>query len=351
MTTRYVSITGDDTNDGSTWELAKLTIQAGINAAISADTVWVRAGTYVENITIGASITVRSETGLPADVTIDGNAVGTVVTMASSSWLIGFTVTNGSGTDGGGVYNGSAYNCIVSNNVASRSGGGGSYCTFYNCTIFGNNGGSYGGGICDGTGYNCLIKQNETTGLLYYGGGGGVYHSTIYNCTVVDNTTVQTGGGIFGSTVINCISYDNDKVDDIFKYTGSEEYSCGPAYSGLNSIDSDLHPPLFFNSSIGNYRLSGSSPCIDTGFNYSWMADEGDLRSEDLDNNARIYNLIVDMGAYEYGSDPYSSSSSSFLSSSSFSLSSWCRYKTILVPTSFSSVSSIVYDEIGRAHV
>ena len=51
--------------------------------------------------------------------------------------------------------------------------------------------------------------------------------------------------------------------------------------------------PLFVDS--GDYHLTASSPCINSGDN-----DAPDLPSTDKDGNPRIVDKIVDMGAYEY---------------------------------------------------
>lgn len=50
-----------------------------------------------------------------------------------------------------------------------------------------------------------------------------------------------------------------------------------------------------------NYRLQGTSSCVDTGQNEPWMFGE-----VDLDENNRVFqgklSASVDMGAYEFGS-------------------------------------------------
>ncbi|MHC4104522.1 MAG: right-handed parallel beta-helix repeat-containing protein, partial [Planctomycetota bacterium] len=102
-----------------------LTIQEGIDAASSGDTVLVADGVYFENITFpaGIDVIVKSKSG-PEATTIDGNSAGSVVTFNNGQWtdwvLDGFTIENGYAADGGGVY------CIDS------------YVTIINCTISGN---------------------------------------------------------------------------------------------------------------------------------------------------------------------------------------------------------------------
>src|SRR5690348_9781935 len=87
-------------------------IQAGINVALTGDTVLVAPGTYQENIDFqGKAITVASEQG-PAVTTIDGGLLNPVATFktseTNSSVLQGFTLQNGKATfaagyDGGGI--------------------------------------------------------------------------------------------------------------------------------------------------------------------------------------------------------------------------------------------------------
>src|SRR5579864_3151280 len=75
------------------------TIQAGINAANTGDTVLVAPGTYKENINFsGKAITVKSSGGAKVTI-IDGGNLAPVVTFSTgegaSSILSGFTVQNG----------------------------------------------------------------------------------------------------------------------------------------------------------------------------------------------------------------------------------------------------------------
>ena len=53
--------------------------------------------------------------------------------------------------------------------------------------------------------------------------------------------------------------------------------------------------PRFQSPAAGDYRLRGTSPCIDAGVNQGWMDTAADLGA-----NARISGSTVDIGAYEY---------------------------------------------------
>ncbi|MDI6752663.1 MAG: DUF1565 domain-containing protein, partial [bacterium] len=161
------------------------TIQEAIDAAANGDTVLVNNGTYLENINFnGKAITVQSING--TSTIIDGNANGSVVTFSTNeganSVLVGFTITNGSATYGGGIYcyfsSPTITNCLISGNLADYDDGG-IYCYWYsspmitNCFI-GSNSASYGGGIhCSGSSSptitNCFIGSNSADN-----GGGGI---------------------------------------------------------------------------------------------------------------------------------------------------------------------------------
>jgi len=283
----YVATNG--TGQGLSWEDATNNLQKAITACSSNYTVWVSNGTYITNLTVGGGVTVRSKTGIPTDVILNGNHAGRVVYMQVSSWLIGCTVTNGSVSDGAGVYSGSVSNSIISGNSANVDGGGGFGSAFYNSIINGNTAGSFGGGGCQCAFYNCIISINTAQ----VGGGGS--DSAMYNSTLYSNTATVVGGGGYRSSFNNSISWNNSKVD-YFADGGAESYSCGVGYVGAGSITND---PLFMSDI--DFRLQDNSPCIDKGNNAAWS---GLSNSVDLDSNKRIWpiNGIVDMGAYEYGS-------------------------------------------------
>jgi len=105
-----VKTDGNDSKDGSTWDLAKKTVTAALTAAASGDEVWVAKGTYVERITLRIGVglyggfagteTIRDARNWESNVTtLDGNQGGFVVTAASgvsaSSVVDGFTLRNG----------------------------------------------------------------------------------------------------------------------------------------------------------------------------------------------------------------------------------------------------------------
>ena len=171
------------------------TIQAGINAANTGDTVMVDPGTYFENINFnGKAIAVVSSSG-PATTIIDGGNLAPVVTFASGetgrSVLSRFTLQNGtstfnSGYNGGGVYIASSSPTIskniIQNNTACNGGGGiavefGSPRIQSNMIInnsqAGCSGGIGGGGISVGGAGTTQISGNVISNNKWTSGNGG----------------------------------------------------------------------------------------------------------------------------------------------------------------------------------
>lgn len=192
------------------------TIQTAINAAVEGDTVLVSPGTYNERIDFfGKGIIVQSESG--QEVTfINGTGLGSVVTFnageTSLAKLIGFTIQNGLGLDGGGMYirfsSPQIINNIIRNNTASSGGGvhivGGSPLLQNN--VISNNqagsGGGPGGGIYVSGGssariINNLISENVGNtvggGIVIEGAGDLLVQGNI----ISKNRSLRQGGGVY----------------------------------------------------------------------------------------------------------------------------------------------------------
>jgi hypothetical protein len=235
------------------------------------------------------------------------------------------TITGNSAERGGGLCycDGTIHNNTIADNSA-ECGGGLAYCggTIQNNTIVGNWAYVDGGGLrcCSGT-----IQNKTITGLWALGGGLYSCGGTIQNNTIAGNSAGQNGGGLYlcggiiqnntitgnwayrggglsscDGTIQNCILWGNTAQDEAQLYGGSTPtYSCIQDWSGGGERNI-TQPPQFVDAAGSNYRLSANSPCIDAGNNEDWMAD-----AVDLDGKPRIINGTVDMGAYEYGSQPF----------------------------------------------
>jgi len=209
-------------------------------------------------LSVTNGITLRSLTGNPADVTINGNYPTTTNWCCSITYtgavVIGFTFTNGCSAtaSGGGVVfaNGLISNCVIAGNrIIGSYNGGGVYMTggrVESCVIIGNTNSFYAGGMYmtggtiknssilnniarySGGGMwisggavasNCVIAGNQ----LYNSddGGGGVYvrgsvgaGPIIANCLIVSNYTTANGGGVYfytanTGTLVNCTIASN----------------------------------------------------------------------------------------------------------------------------------------------
>lgn len=157
------------------------TIQSAINAASSGDMIYVRPGTYVENLTLIAGITIASIPGDGYDnlVQIEGSITGT---YSGISTISGCKLVP---TTAGGI---------------TLSGGGGTQLYVKGCVLFsfGSSGTNYvftsTNAACTASFYDCLFDTNAF-GSYFNVSAGGV---NIFNCDFAPNSG--------GSTIANTIS-------------------------------------------------------------------------------------------------------------------------------------------------
>lgn len=269
----------------------------------------------------------------------------------------GFTIRHGfingiaANRDGGAgvrLFQGASIkNCIIykNYNAAYRARGGGLYTdgdgTVENCFIYdnvveqkdGNNKDVYGGGLymLQGIGYNLLVSRNYCEGK---GGGIFIENATFYNNTVAYNGSSDKTGGIHHYVdpdndynpgailnVFNTLIYGNwgmavgsedaSKLEPFRNCYVQTESSLPSNISNKittannNRLGTDLANPFADPDAKtnNNYRLLGSSLCINAGLNEPTHPVTGDpvsLPVTDVDFADRIQDCTVDIGAYEY---------------------------------------------------
>jgi len=292
----------DDSGNGQSWGTAKKTIRGAI-VMPGAEQIIVTNGVYEAFTSPNLAVTIRSVNGAAVTV-IDGGHTNRCATLASphgiATILTGFTLRNGfaghpnvtiANSSGGGSWQGTLNNCVLTNNTALY-GGGSAGGILNNCVLTDNDAEFEGGGALGGTLNSCLLTHNKTGWA-----GGGTFDSDLNNCTLSGNTADRGGGSVNGF-LNNCIVWGNTATygdEQEQNYLGGEfAYSCtAPLPDGPGNISAD---PLFENA-LNDFRLQTDSPCFNAG-NNDFVASVFDL---DLDGKPRIIHGTVDMGAYEYG--------------------------------------------------
>lgn len=262
-------------------------------------------------------------TGGMADWTGDHNSGAGIYNLNANPKIKNCTITTNTAFDkGGGIFENMAdsrvSNCVITNNTAYGKGGGvclsnNSLPVYTNCIVKGNYS-PYGGGISVETSsntffYNCLIAENSA----FYGGGTyntGYSVARYINCTIYRNTAERGAGVLTQDNTVtgltNSIIWGNTasiEGNQIYNtYITAVDNSCysnstGDIYNTSsmpvrNSINTN---PKLISPLAGDYRISGVSPCINTGDNTYYDSTPYDLRGQ-----TRIQNTTIDMGAYEW---------------------------------------------------
>ena len=219
---------------------------------------------------------------------------------------------------GGGVYcdvGGTVTRCTISNNMTGGSWpngrGAGVFMTstslVQNCIICNNYASDRGGGIALDTNSvvrDCIIRKNVAQ---YYGGGadlaGGGY---VYNCTIVDNSAINdNAGGVhcyYGGSLLNDIiyfNYDNGGYSNYWNEGGLATFSnccLSPVVGGAGNPNNTGSNPGFIFADRQACRLQNGSPCIDAGYDMSWMHSASDVYGK-----PRYVGHAPDIGAAEFG--------------------------------------------------
>ena len=158
------------------------------------------------------------------------------------------------------------------------------------------------GGNCDLTINNCTIANNSS---VTQSGGLNI---TLENCNMQVNNTVVTGNipyevamFAFDESTFADVAFNNCLVtggsDSFFLLAGdiSHTWVEGNQFGLPYFRGGDTTDPLY-------YSLASNSPCIDSG---TPDLDGLSLPPYDLAGNWRIWNNVIDLGCYEYGSEPW----------------------------------------------
>lgn len=158
------------------------------------------------------------------------------------------------------------------------------------------------GGNCDLNINNCTIANNSS---VTQSGGLNI---TLENCNMQVNNTIVSGNTpyevamfAFGESTFADVSFNNCLVsggsDSFFILGGDITHTWvgGNLFGYPSFMGGAANDPLY-------YSLASNSPCIDSGTPDTTGLD---LPPFDLVGNWRIWNNIIDMGCYEYGSEPW----------------------------------------------
>jgi parallel beta-helix repeat protein/predicted outer membrane repeat protein len=238
------------------------TIQAAVTAMSSGDTILCADGAYTgsgnSDIDFGGkNLILKSESNHPKDCIIEpfsGRGFNFHSGETSSAIVQGFTIEDGSESNGGGFFiqnsSPTIFNCIIKGCYASGNGGG-IYVT---------------GASANPSILNCLIIQNQA---LNDGGGIRFYYSLgiAKNCTIVYNTGDYAGGISFqggDADVINCIIWGNMPYQLEGAIFGLFSYNLVQGWTGGGT--SFAGDPDFVTSTNGSYYLNqATSDAINKG--------------------------------------------------------------------------------------
>ena len=302
----------DAAHDGSSWPLAKRTVQAGILAASAAGgEVWVAAGVYNERIRLPVHVYLyggfaggessRDERDWGVNSTVLDGGGSTVVTAAGGhrlSGIDGFTIRNGEY----GIYCDRYSSPSIANNTITGGGSYGIYCNYSSPSITNNTvSGNSSRGISCSYDSSPAITNNTISG----NGEAGILCDYSSSPTITNNTI--SGNGWAG---ISCDDSSPTITNNIVTFNGTGIRNSGGTpvlgsncvfnpdgtdYDGLSAGTGDIAVnPKLQAAAYGWLHIQPDSPCVDAGLD-SVVGAGG----TDMDGQARIQGSHVDIGADE----------------------------------------------------
>lgn len=322
----------DDVSDANSWKpvFIRCIFTDNDNRAASIGTMWCPEfiNCLFENNSAGAISASQSST-LKFNQCVfrrnstdrSGGVIGTPNTGAEMQFNNCLFEDNNAGFDGGAVSSGrnstlEFNHCIFRRNSADRKGGAiytyiMSGVRLMNCLFVANTANESGGaiavaGVNDGLGRSSYKLINCT----FYGNSSPTFFKPPTNVVIrPDNSREYYSASI----ISNCIFYNSaaSETSDIpvsFDFGLSEPLIITSLYEKEPGQDGAIPPtpdPLFVDpygadgilgTEDDDFRLTLYSPAIDSGTNETFFP----LSPTDLDDNPRILNDIVDLGAYEF---------------------------------------------------
>ena len=265
----YVDVNGTNpVSPYADWSTAATNIQDAIDASSAGDQIWVTNGIYqtggsvmagdlTNRVALNKAVTVQSVNGpwvtiIQGAGATNGTAAVRCAWLTNNAALIGFTLkwgaTRTSGGDTFALLSGGGVWCASSNAIVA------------NCIIISNTAIGYGGGAYQGTLNNCLISSNGVSANPL---GVAVYSANLNNCTIVSNAS----RGTYQGRLTNCIVYYNSALSGNYN-GGAFSYCCTtPLADGAGNF---TNAPQLFADGV---HLNSTSPCIGAGTNLVTGAD------------------------------------------------------------------------------
>ncbi|MCK5684951.1 hypothetical protein KAJ27_12550 [bacterium] len=308
------SVSGNNTNDGRSWSSAKKTIQNAIDSAPYGGTVLVKAGTYVEAITLKDGVAMyggcdgtetssddRTNIFSAAKLTvIDGNnSVNHVVTGTSGAYINGFQIKRGNAVGIGELKKGAGLYASNSNGIQIIR------CWFESNTSIGPGTGLYFKDSINTSVDMCLFKNNTGTndgtswgtGLCFDNSGGSITSSIFHSNKGSRGTAMAIINGSSPLIANNTIHNNEDMWESL----------CDGIYCNGAGSDPRIYNCIVYGNSLGGngsiISENGSAITVDySNVDGGWFGQGG---AGNLSEDPKFINNAADPDGPddEYGTD------------------------------------------------
>ncbi len=200
------------------------TIQVAVDGASDGDTIIVRDGTYVENVDVNKSVTIKSENGAEVTIIQAANLSDSVLEVFSDYVNInGFMVKRAGGMYFAGIYLFNADHCAVSDNIIMSNNIGIYLHSSSNNTLANNTASNNNNGIMLRSSSNNAITDNIASNNDI-----GIDLDSSSNNTLTNN--------IASNNDITGIHLESSSYNTITNNTASSNYDAIYLYSSSNNV-------------------------------------------------------------------------------------------------------------------